>query len=226
MSVSLEGEIFVKKSIVEAWGGEPNSMEETDRDIQIDKITATRISEEFDRTQSRLDRKSDIYYQYYCKETASKIEGNREKVEEKWVKDGEVKRLNNSNSCFLSAGLDNFEGEGDERTSSKVTEEVERMRKRLLQNVTSNEMAIVSESDFSDGDCAMEIDIPTDSDTEIIKQASARRNKDLNGLINELKVKREGGGVGIGSLLTRSIEAGMMSGGHEIGFSMRSSFEK
>ena len=148
--------------------------------------------------------------------------------------------MTSSNSCFLSlGGEEGGEGEGEGADSDKVTEEVERMRKRLLRNVNRDDCRVVSESDFSDNDYMdtggaggaggsggdMEIDIPTDSDSETMREASARRNKDLTGLISELKVKG-GEGVGIGSLLTRSIEVGLMSGGNEIGFSIRSSFEK
>ncbi|GMH74505.1 hypothetical protein TrST_g2276 [Triparma strigata] len=242
MSVSIDGDIFIKKSVAQAWavGGESDS-NETDREIQVDKITATRISEEFERTVGRKERENDIYYQYYCKETAAKIEDNRDKVERSWLKESRsVKRMTNSNSCFLSlGGEEGGEGEGEGADSDKVTEEVERMRKRLLRNVNRDDCRVVSESDFSDNDYMdtggaggaggsggdMEIDIPTDSDSETMREASARRNKDLTGLISELKVKG-GEGVGIGSLLTRSIEVGLMSGGNEIGFSMRSSFEK
>ena len=88
MSVSMDGDIFVPRPVRDAW----SSIEgiegtgDTGRDVRVDKVTAVRINEEYERAQARKDREEDIYYKYYCKETAKKIEEGRDKVERAWSK--------------------------------------------------------------------------------------------------------------------------------------------
>mmetsp|Transcript_26333 Transcript_26333/g.52518 ORF Transcript_26333/g.52518 Transcript_26333/m.52518 type:complete len:381 (+) Transcript_26333:259-1401(+) len=230
MSVSMDGDIFVPRPVRDAW----SSMEgiegegDTGRDVQVDRVTAVRISEEYERAQARKDREQDIYYQYYCKETAKKIEDGRQKAERAWSKDIETNEMARSGSCFLSFGGP----EGDSppfsgpRSAAKIQEEVERMRRRLLRNVAkeADDMRVVSESDTeADGGPwakPMDIDIPSDSDKDTMtKDASARKNADLKKLIGDLGTRpTPTTDEDIGAFLRKSLEAGMRSGFSEIGF--------
>lgn len=118
----------------------------------LDRLTAVRMSAEESRVRERKDKEEDIYYQFWKRETAERMEeeGGR-KVAAGWaetrrMEEEEQKTMVKSGSTFLSIDLGDEEEEGD-LGMTRAEEEVKRMRRRLLRGLEKDDMQIVSESD-------------------------------------------------------------------------------
>eukprot|EP00520_Triparma_pacifica_P010053 CAMPEP_0118658760 /NCGR_PEP_ID=MMETSP0785-20121206/14743_1 /TAXON_ID=91992 /ORGANISM="Bolidomonas pacifica, Strain CCMP 1866" /LENGTH=407 /DNA_ID=CAMNT_0006551805 /DNA_START=1 /DNA_END=1221 /DNA_ORIENTATION=- len=261
ISVSSSGELLAKRDVVNAWSiplnPVLNGVGESDNDVvQIDRVAALRMTEEEKRVRERRDKEDDIYYQFWKREVAGRIEAEGEKVADCWVsRGGIVDNVSNgeqnrgmikSNSTFLCTTFGEEDGEELKRT--RAEEEVRRMRGRLLKGLDKDDMQIVSESDGEVEIYRMDqvdpaknqrwrLDVPTDSevddtdaegDGDTIKEASWRRRRDLSNLMEGLtSVPTPKSRGGVGAFLLKSMVMGMESGGREEGFVWeRSSMEQ
>ncbi|GMI24274.1 hypothetical protein TeGR_g8688 [Tetraparma gracilis] len=214
--------------------------------VEVDDVTAAKMTAEAERVEERADKLQDIYEQHRLREAARVIEEDREKLVEGWVREREGGGGGGGGGRGVFFGMDDMDEGGpcSDDTTMRVEEELERMRARLLRSAAGEgDLRVISESD---GEMFTKHDAggggaaaggggtsASENDSSLVRASSFRRKNDFNTLIGELQTASDivyqgelpRSARGKANFLARSLEAGLKSGGTEVEFAFRNSMD-
>jgi hypothetical protein len=212
MAKSIDGENIIPTRVYEAWAPVAVSTDFSVANVTGEEVEGgqwkvvsvediEKLNEEVERVNNRRDEESDFYRKHSNKLISERIVSDRRGVEEEWLR-----------TVSASGGEVLHEDEAEKELQQlRVSEEIERMRKRMLGCATreDEDMRVVSDSDCEkmcrehiDQEVAAvdvesgideyeesseeELSISTSSSSTLITQSSFRRQQQLSTLISEL----------------------------------------
>jgi len=242
-----DGEVItVPSHIYEAWGSpdsgasgvkhyHDNSQHNTDTDnngrVKIDRVRALQFVEESARVQERIEDSMNIYNLADAKHTHQMIVENEEAVIKAWnSRSSSSPRPNHFSTSDLRFIED--DDENDVNALRKSSEEVERMKARLIHRLSVDDIVLTNMVTETEDDDSCDDEIGKEHEdknenteaivdarsaygesyggNELLRQNSIRKKADLQELMNSVNQKNDL------ELLRLSLEAGRLSASKQI----------